>query len=108
MNAPPTAAPALCALLAFNGSNQLAVRRSGTRRGHAFVGADAAAAAARLAADFPVHTPPVEYFRCTAGGSDYRVFFTQVNGEPADAGVEFRTLEQLQQLPGELAPALAA
>ena len=108
MPAPSTAAPALCVLLAFNGSNQLAVRRSGTRVDHAFVGADEAGAEARLAADFPTHTPPAEYFRCTVNGSDYRVFFTQVSGEPADGEVEYRTLEQLQQARGTLAASLAA
>ncbi len=108
MIAPPPATPALCVLLAFNASNQLAVRRAGTRLGHAFVGADEAMAAARLAASFPAHTPPREYFTCTAGGPAYRVFFTQVAGAPADGEVEFLTLEQLQAARAALAPALAA
>jgi 4-hydroxy-3-methylbut-2-enyl diphosphate reductase len=94
-------------LLAFNASNQLAVRRAGTRLGHAFVGADEAMAQARLAASFPDHTPPAEYFTYTANGPSYRVFFTQVNGAPADGEVNFRTLEQLQAARDSLAPALA-
>ncbi|HKB57890.1 MAG TPA: 4-hydroxy-3-methylbut-2-enyl diphosphate reductase, partial [Lacunisphaera sp.] len=104
---PPPVAPALCVLLAFNASNQLAVRRAGTRLGHAFVGADEAMAQARLAASFPDHTPPAEYFTYTANGPGYRVFFTQVNGAPADGEVDFRTLEQLQAARDSLAPALA-
>ncbi len=104
----PSATSALCALLAFNASNQLAVRRAGTRLGHAFVGADEAMATARLEANFPAHTPAVEYFTCTVNGPAYRVFFTQVTGQPADAEVEFRTIEQLQAERSSLAPALGA
>jgi 4-hydroxy-3-methylbut-2-enyl diphosphate reductase len=105
---PPPAAPAMCVMLAFNASNQLAVRQAGTKLGHAFVGVDEAMAAARLDAVFNTHTPPAEYFTCTVGGPRYRVFFTQVTGEPADAEVEFRTLEQLEASRPSLAPALAA
>ena len=108
MIAPSPATSALCALLAFNANNQLAVRRSGTRLGHAFVGADEAMAAARLATAFPVHTPPVEHFAATTGETIYRVFFVQVNGTSADSEVEFRTLEQLDADRSLLAPALAA
>ncbi len=106
--AAPTDAPALCVLLAFNASNQLAVRRTGTRLGHAFVGDDEATAAGRLAGSFPTHTPPAEYFQCAVDGPVYRVFFTQVSGVPADTGVEFLPLEQLQRERESLAPALAA
>jgi 4-hydroxy-3-methylbut-2-enyl diphosphate reductase len=108
MIAPPPATSAQCVLLAFNASNQLAVRRAGARLGHAFVGADEAMAAARLHEAFPAHTPPVEYFTSTADGAAYRVFFTQVSGTPADAGIELRTLEQLNSERPVLAPALAA
>lgn len=94
-------------LLAFNASNQLAVRRAGTRLGHAFVGADEAMAQARLEASFPDHTPPAEYFTYAVNGPGYRVFFAQVNGAPADGEVEFRTLDQLQAVRDSLAPALA-
>ncbi|MSU46036.1 MAG: 4-hydroxy-3-methylbut-2-enyl diphosphate reductase [Lacunisphaera sp.] len=104
----PSATPALCVLLAFNASNQLAVRRTGTRLGHAFVGADEAMARARLEASFPAHTPPAEYFTCSVSRPDCRVFFTQVNGAPSDDAVEFRTLDQLQAARDSLAPALAA
>src|SRR5688572_19400296 len=41
-------APAQVVILAFNASNQLAVRRAGTRLGLAFVGADEAMATGRL------------------------------------------------------------
>src|ERR1700694_3478170 len=106
-SAPPPVTPALCVLLAFNASTQLAVRRAGTRLGHAFVGADEAMAQARLAASFPDHTPPAEYFTYTGNGPGYRVFFTQVNGTPADGEVDFRTLDQLQAAHDSLAPAPA-
>ncbi len=103
-----SAPPALCVLLAFNGSNQLAVRLAGTRLGHAFVGADEAMALARLQASFPTFTPPAEHFTSTTGGPAGRVFFTQVQGAPVDSEVVFRTLDELQALQATLAPSLAA
>ena len=108
MVAPPSPAPALCVLLAFDASNRLAVRRAGTRLGHAFVGPDEAGAVARLAASFPTHTPPAEYFSCAADGQVQRVFFTQVDGAPPDGDVVFHTLEQLECERAALTPALAA
>jgi len=98
----------MCVLLAFNARNELAVRQAGTRLGHAFVGADEAMARARLTANFPEHTPPGEYFTCTVNGPSYRVFFTQVTGQPTDGEVVFRTLEQLETERATLAPSLAA
>lgn len=99
---------ALCTLLAFNASNRLAVRRVGTRRGLAFIGTDSGMARARLAACFPEHTEPVEYFVSQANATACRVFFTQVRNAPADAEIEFCTLEQLQAAKTSLAPPLAA
>jgi 4-hydroxy-3-methylbut-2-enyl diphosphate reductase len=103
-----SAPPAMCVLLAFNANNQLAVRTAGTRLGHAFVGADEAMALARLKANFPAHTPPAEYFTCPVNGPAYRVFFSQVQGEPTDGEVIFRTLDELQAARATLAPSLAA
>ncbi len=108
MIAPPPATSAMCVLLAFNPSNQLAVRQAGTKLGHAFVGADAAMAQARLAACFPTHTAVTEYFTCAVNGLGYRVYFTQVSGNPADSEVSFHTLDQLDALRPSLAPSLAA
>ncbi len=101
-------APAQVVILAFNASNQLAVRRAGTRLGLAFVGADEAMAEARLGACFLQHLPPGEYFTCPAAPSTYRVFFTQVQGAPADTEVFFQSLEQLEGQRAALAPALGA
>ncbi len=98
----------MCVMLAFNASNQLAVRKAGTKLGHAFVGADEDMALARLALNFKTHTAPAEYFSCPFNGSNYRVFFTQVTGEPADGEVEFHTLDQLESVRPSLAPSLAA
>ena len=103
-----SAAPEMCVLLAFNASNQLAVRKAGARYGHAFVGEDEAMALARLISNFPHPTPPVEFFTCEANGPRYRVCFTQVDGQPVDGDVEFCTLEQLADRRARLAPALAA
>ena len=100
--------PAQVVILAFNASNQLAVRSAGTRLGLAFVGADEAMATARLSACFKEHTPPAEYFTCTAGTLSYRVFFSQVTAEPADAEVSFQSIEQLEKQDGALAPSLRA
>jgi len=110
MSAVPTrsAASTPCLLLAFNASNQLAVRAAGTSLGPAYAGADDAAAVALLRADFPEHTPPDEHFTCTTGGPACRVFFTQVQGRPADGAVVFRTLEELHAAKPRLAPTLAA
>ena len=54
-------APAQVVILAFNSSNQLAVRQAGTRLGLAFVGADEAMANSRLTGCFPLHTPPADW-----------------------------------------------
>jgi 4-hydroxy-3-methylbut-2-enyl diphosphate reductase len=97
----------MCVMLAFNASNQLAVRKAGTKLGHAFVGADEAMALARLAQNLQPRTAPAEYFSCLVNGVTYRVFFTQVSGEPADREVEFRTLDQLESARTSLAPSLA-
>jgi 4-hydroxy-3-methylbut-2-en-1-yl diphosphate reductase len=98
----------LFALLAFNASNQLAVRRLGSKLGLAFTGSDLAMATARLEASFPTHTPAAEYFTASAGGRSYRVYFTQVGGSPADPEIGFFSLEQLASNPAALAPSLAA
>jgi 4-hydroxy-3-methylbut-2-enyl diphosphate reductase len=98
----------MCVLLAFNANNQLAVRLAGSRMEHAFVGADEATALAGLQAVFPQHTDPAEYFTCTTGGSSSRVFFSQVQGRPADREVSFRSLDELHATRASLAPSLAA
>lgn len=100
--------PPQVVILAFNASNQLAVRQAGTRLGLAFVGADEAMATARLTSCFPSFTPPAEYFTCTAGALSYRVFFSQVAAEPADAEVGFQSLEQLEKQNEALAASLRA
>ncbi len=103
----PPADTAMIMLLAFNPSNQLAVRRAGASFVPAFVSADLPMAAARLTADFPVHTVPVEYFTAQCGDRTYRVFFTQVQVAATDALVQFKTIEQLQHRRDSLAPTLA-
>ena len=103
------AAPAsLFALLAFNASNQLAVRRLGSKFGLAFTGSDLAMATSRLEGSFKEHTAPAEYFSSEAGGRSYRVFFAQVTGTAADSEIVFQSLEALNAQPASLAPSLAA
>lgn len=103
------AAPsALFAMLAFNQSNQLAVRRLGGKLGLAFTGSEMEMAVARLESSFPSHTVPAEYFATEAGARTYRVFFTQVLAEPADAEIVFESLDTLASRPEALAPSLAA
>jgi 4-hydroxy-3-methylbut-2-enyl diphosphate reductase len=104
----PAAAPALFAYLAFDAGNRLAVRQAGTRLGLAFVGPDGAVAIARLETHFKHHTPAAEYFTVAAGGANYRVFFVQVEGDPVDDEVQFRSLEQLANQRADLAPSLSA
>ena len=98
---------ALTAILAFNGSNQLAVRRLGSKAGLPFTGTDLAMATARLAAAFPAHTPPEDYFSADAGGRSYRIFFAQADGPSADPEIVFQSLDALAAEPAALAPSLA-
>ncbi len=95
-------------MLAFSPGNQLAVRRGPARTGLIFAGGDLAEAVGRLAAAFPAHTAPVEYFSTGAAGQSLRVCFAQVDGPPADPTIEFRSIESLQAAPERLAPDLAA
>jgi 4-hydroxy-3-methylbut-2-enyl diphosphate reductase len=97
----------LCCILAFNASNQLAVRRLGQQAGLAFTGSDLAMATARLEASFLAHTGPAEYFSTEAGGRHYRVFFVRVEGTAADAEVRFESIDDLAALGPALAPSLA-
>jgi len=101
----PASAPIV--LLAFNPSNQLAVRAAGDRLDLAFVGADEASVAAQLTACFPDHTEPTEYFTYPLEGLTRRVFFAQVSGAAGDAGVVFHSLDHLAEKKGSLTPALA-
>jgi len=95
-------------ILAFDGSNRLAVRQLGSKAGLAFTGTDRAMAVARLEASFKVHTVPMERFASEAGGRSYRVHITQIEGAPSDPEIVFRSIEQLEASPGALAPSLAA
>ena len=108
MSQAPAAAPALVAVLAFNASNQLAVRRLGSKSGLPFTGTDLTMATARLESAFAVHTAPAEYFSTEAGGRSYRVFFARVDGVSADHEIAFRSLDALAAEPAGLAPSLAA
>ncbi len=99
--------PALIAILAFNASNQLAVRQLGSKTGLPFTGTDLAMATVRLESAFREHTPPEEYFSANAGGRAYRVFFAQVTGVAADREIAFLSLEKLAANPAALAPSLA-
>jgi 4-hydroxy-3-methylbut-2-en-1-yl diphosphate reductase len=102
------APPSLFALLAFNASNQVAVRQLGGKFGLAFTGSDLPMAIARLESAFPSHTAPSEYFTTEAGGRSYRVFFVQVLGVPVDNEVIFESVDALSQRLEALAPSLAA
>ncbi|HEY4249470.1 MAG TPA: 4-hydroxy-3-methylbut-2-enyl diphosphate reductase, partial [Lacunisphaera sp.] len=95
-------------LLAFNTSNQLAVRRAGTKLGNTFVGADPEMALGRLETGFVQHTGPKEFFGFTFDQKYYRIFFAQVNSPVLDQEVEFHTLEQLDLIKSSLAPLLSA
>ena len=108
MSVPPAIPPTLVAVLAFNASNQLAVRRLGSKAGLAFTGSDLAMATARVESAFRDHTPPAEQFGADAAGRAYRVFFAQVAGAPADGEIVFHSLDELAARPDTLAPSLAA
>ena len=101
------AAPALVAILAFNGNNQLALRRLGSKAGLPFTGTDLTMATARLESSFTAHTPAVKCFQAEAGGRAYQVFLTRVDGRAADHEVAFQSLDTLAATPNALAPSLA-
>ena len=107
---PPAAVetPALTAVLAFDASNQLAVRVSGLRLDLAFTGPDLTRAVAGLETAFPAHTPAAEYFSTEADGRNIRVCFAQVSGAPLVPGIAFYSLDALAALQTKLTPALAA
>ena len=104
----PTVAalPGLVAILAFNASNQLAVRRLGSKAGLAFTGSDLAMATARLETSFREHTPAAEFYSCAVAGRVYRVHLVQVAGQPADVEIAFHALDELAAQPAALAPSL--
>ena len=84
------------------------MRQAGHRLGVAFAGPTADVAQKRVESSFADHTRLAEYDAVAASGIRYRVFFAQVNGEPADAEVGFFSLEDLAARRADLAPALAA
>ncbi len=100
--------PVLTAMLAFNASNQLAVRQSDGNLDLPFVGDDFDAANARLECAFSGHTPATEFFATDGDGRPYRVYLTQVAAAPTDPAVTFFSLDSLAAQPGRLTPALAA
>ena len=108
MSASASPLPALSAILAFNRSNQLAVRQLGSKAGLAFTGSDLAMATARLESCFSEHTAPVARFTAEAGGRNYEVHLVQVTGTAKDSEIVFRPLEQLATQAASLAPSLAA
>jgi 4-hydroxy-3-methylbut-2-enyl diphosphate reductase len=105
---PVVAPPSLFALLAFDASNRLAVRRLGSKLGLPFTGTDLPMATARLEAVFPTHTNPAEYFTSDAAGRAHRVFLVQVGGAARDPEIVFDSLENLASRGAALAPSLAA
>ncbi|HTJ79087.1 MAG TPA: 4-hydroxy-3-methylbut-2-enyl diphosphate reductase [Rariglobus sp.] len=94
------------ALLAFNPSSLLAVRRLEGRLDLAFTGADLATAARRLQSAFPAHTKPTSPFGLLEGS--VQVLLVQVENTPADTSVEFHSIESLQSGNVPLTPALEA
>ncbi len=99
------AADRLPLLLAFNPSNQLAVRVDGSRVTAPFAGAEAAAALDRA---FPEHTPAAEFYRVGVAGAEWAVAFVQVPDHAPEAGLTFRSLDALAAAPDRLDPVLAA
>jgi 4-hydroxy-3-methylbut-2-en-1-yl diphosphate reductase len=107
MSPAPETPIALCCILAFNASNQLAVRQQSGRTQLAFAGSDLPEATAQLRAAFREHTPAAEYFSSSAGGRPYRVFFTRVKETPIDPEIRFLSIDQLAATAPTLSPPLA-
>ncbi|MFI5357828.1 MAG: 4-hydroxy-3-methylbut-2-enyl diphosphate reductase, partial [Opitutales bacterium] len=100
--------PELVCLLAFNPSNQLAVRQLGSRLGLAFTGSDQAMAVGRLEQAFAVHTAPATAFSVEASGLAYQVQLTQVADAPRDTEIAFHSLEHLSAATTSLPASLRA
>lgn len=105
---PAQSVPPLVALLAFDRSNRMAVRRLGNKAGLAFTGEDLAMARQRLDAAFATSRGAAEIYSLAASGREYRIWFVQVDPPSADAEIEFWSIDQLAASPGMLAPSLAA
>lgn len=105
---PVVESPTRFVILAFNASNQLAVRQAGRRLDLAFAGATPAEAAAALAAAYPTHLPPAEFFTAVVGGAPCAASFTQVAGTSAAADLAFVSIDALAARDADLSPALAA
>ncbi len=100
--------PLLCALLAFDCNNRLAVRQLGSKSGLAFTGMDADMALSRLTAAYPGHGTPRDLLELEAGGRRYRVMAVQITAASQDAEVTCVSIDELRQAPESLAPSLAA
>ncbi|MBW8781576.1 MAG: 4-hydroxy-3-methylbut-2-enyl diphosphate reductase [Verrucomicrobia bacterium] len=92
------------AFLAFNTSNQLAVRTQGSRLDLAFTGADLPAVTQQLDAVFARHTAPAEAFTTDAG--DRHVYLVQTDRPSQDATVVFQSIKNLEAAGDCLTPAL--
>jgi 4-hydroxy-3-methylbut-2-enyl diphosphate reductase len=104
MNATPT----LTALLAVDQNNRLAVRRLGSKSGLAFTGLGLDMALERLQSAFNDHSAPKRLLQYEANGRSYEVHGVQVAGTTQDREIAFNSIEQLENEPDALAPALAA
>ncbi len=102
------------AILAFNTSNQLAVRHCDGACDLAFVAADIATAETHLADYFPTHTPPSRTYAIRDSNSTgIDVYLSQVSPEARRAAapglppvLEFRSLDSLAE--AQKSPVLAA
>ncbi len=93
------------AILAFNASNQLAVRRAGAKTALAFTAPGLPEAIARLESSFKTHTAPQPRFTTHCDGFETRVHLAQVTGQPADGEIHFASIDSLAS--SDLAPILA-
>lgn len=94
-------------MLAFNPSNQLAVRRTGGCWHPALPAGSLDEGKARLSATGFAHTEPVRRFTVTTPAGMVHVYFCQVSGIGAGTdGMHFLSLEQLGRATGEIDPGL--
>lgn len=100
-------APAF-AILAFDASNCLVVRREGSVYSAPFTGGSRADALATLHASFAQATRPAERFRVHAGSGEIEVDLIQVQGaSKTDHALEFATIDQLHAPDVRLDPLLS-
>jgi len=106
---PPVApSPVWHAVLAFDGSNRLAVRHAGGACHPCFLNKDPSTAREELRRVFPDHTTPSERFVVATAEGVIEAHLVQIDGPPTDPSVVFATIDHLSDPDIEISDSLRA